>query len=179
MIGIGFAAYSGEPSREHLDKSKKFIEHLYRLTSFKNLSFLLGGYWGLMRYVVDWLREKKALIILFPPLDMEELEYPKDVIVLRLGLSMRMRSIPLVRSSDIFIILGGESGSILELVTAYTEDKHVFMLVGSGHSTDKFVEMAPYIDNRRITPIKIFRDPISMAEEVYKAIKEIGGGESI
>ncbi|HIE36536.1 TPA: LOG family protein [Candidatus Geothermarchaeota archaeon] len=174
MIKICFAAYSGDPKPKDREDIKVFLEKLYKLTDgYREIVFLLGGYWGLMRDIVDVIREKGGQIILFPPLDLEDLEYPHDVIVLKLGLSMRMRSIPMVRSSDIFIALGGEAGSILEIITAYTESKPIYILTGKGYSTDKIGLLSPYIDRRRLTKINIFDDPETLAEEIGRAIKDL------
>ncbi len=170
MIKIGFAAYSGDPSEDDIKDMRSLIDELYRQTEFKNIVFLLGGYWGLMRVLVDLIRERNGCIVLFPPLELEDLEYPADVIVLKLGLSMRMRSIPLVRTSDIFIAVGGESGSILEIVTSYTERKPTYVLVGKGYSTDKISEFTPYLDKRKLTEIRIFDDPRELARDIVKLI---------
>lgn len=174
MIKIGFAAYSGEPKPEDIRDMEIFLEELQHKTNgYRGIVFLLGGYWGLMRNIVDFIRDRGGTVILFPPLDLEELEYPKDVIVLKLGLSMRMRSVPLVRSSDIFIAAGGEAGSILEVVAAYTEKKPIFILSGKGYSTDRLALFSPYIDKRRLTKINIVDDPKILAEEVYKEVEKI------
>ena len=174
MIKIGFAAYSGEPKPDDIKDMEIFLDELSHKThGYRGIAFLLGGYWGLMRNIVDIILERGGLVILFPPLDLEDLEYPRDVIVLKLGLSMRMRSVPLVRSSDIFIAAGGEAGSILEVVTAYTEKKPIYILTGKGYSTDRLALFSPYIDKRRLTKLNIIDDPKILAEEVYKEIEKI------
>lgn len=173
MIKLGFAAYSGDPKPEHIRDMEIFLDELKHKThGYRGIVFLLGGYWGLMRNIVDGIRDRGGTVILFPPLDLEDLEYPGDVIVLKLGLSMRMRSIPLVRSSDIFVAVGGEAGSILEVVTAYTEKKPIYIFTGRGYSTDRLALFSPYIDKRRLTKLELVDDPKLLAEMIYKEIEK-------
>ncbi len=168
MIKIGFAAYSGDPTDRDVNNARKLIDRLYTQVDFRRVAFLLGGYWGLMRLIVDELLERDGLVILFPPLKLEELEYPEEVVVVKTGLSMRGRSIPLVRSSDVFIVVGGESGSILELVTSYTEGIPTYMLTGTGHSTDKMELLTPYLDTRRVVEIRVFNDPVELVDDMVE-----------
>ena len=119
-----------------------------------------------MKYIVDMLLDLNGTVILFPPLELEEIEYPDKAIVLKLGLSMRTRSIPLVRSSDLFIVMGGESGSILELITAYTEGKKTYLITDTGHSTDNFKQFSPYLDIRKTTKIHVYNDPETLADDI-------------
>jgi len=166
MIKIGFAAYSGDPTSRDVLNAKKLVENLHINIDFGKAAFLLGGYWGLMRVLVDELIDRGGLVILFPPLELEKLEYPKEVVIVKTGLSMRGRSIPLVRSSDVFIVVGGESGSILELVTSYTEGIPTYLLSGTGHSTDKMSLLAPHMDSRRVVEIRVFDDPVELVEDL-------------
>jgi len=168
MIRIGFAAYSGDPTQRDIENARRLVETLYREVDFEKVAFLLGGYWGLMRVLVDELLSHRARVVLFPPLELEKLEYPEGAIVLRLGLSMRARSIPLVRSSDVFIVMGGEGGSILELVTSYDEGIPTYLLTETGHSTDKMSFLTPYLDRRRTVEIKAFNDPVQLAEDLIQ-----------
>ena len=81
---------------------------------------------------------------------------------------MRMRSVSLVRSGDALVVLGGEGGTMQEVVTAYTEGKPVYLLTGRGYSSDKLEGLSPHLDSRRSGYIKVFRDPIEMAEALVR-----------
>jgi len=90
-----------------------------------------------MKYIVDYALEKGFKIVLFPPIEKEGVEFPSNVIVIKTGVSYRVRSIFLVRTSDVLVVLGGASGTIQEITSAYCENKAIFVLVDTGFPSDK------------------------------------------
>jgi len=167
---MGIAAYGGEPSRKLIEYSRIFIRELSRNCLKRNLVLMLGGYWGLMKYIVDYAIEEGFNIILFPPLEKENIAYPSEAIIIKTGLSYRGRSVILVRTSDILVVLGGESGTIQEVITAYTEGKEIYILSKVGLSSDNLKRFGRYIDSRKISKINYFEDPIDMAQAICKHI---------
>ncbi len=170
MKYVGVAAYSGSPQEAMVRAAKEFIHELSRLVDLERTILVLGGYWGLMKIVVDEAILHGFKILLFPPESMEGVEFPPECIVVRTGTSYRVRSVFLVRTSDVLVALGGESGSIQEVVTAYTEGKPIFILWGTGHSTDRLEAFAPYIDKRKIARIELVNEPITLARKVAEAL---------
>jgi len=140
---IGIAAHSEEPNVTLTLKSRRFLEELWS-TCGSVVRLVIGGYWGLMKYVVD-----KALELGFT-------------------VSFRSRSVFLTRTSDVLVVLGGGAGCIQELVTAYTEKKPVYILVDTGCSTDLVKSWPTYLDNRMLAPILKYSDPVELAREVCK-----------
>ncbi len=164
MIQVGVAAYSGNPEPELVKRCEAFVDELVKRCGRGRLVLLLGGYWGLMRCVVDHALRHGVLVALFPPLDREDVGYPEGVIVIRTSSGPRLRSIYLVKSSDVLVALGGGAGTLQEIVTAYTEAKPVYVLAGTGLATDKAKEcIEPYIDERRTVPITFVEDSVHLA----------------
>lgn len=176
MIQIGVAAYSGSPGPELVKRCEAFVDELVKRCGRGKLVLLLGGYWGLMRCVVDRALGHGVSVALFPPLDREDLGYPEGVIIVRTSSGPRLRSIYLVRSSDVLVALGGGAGTLQEIVTAYTEAKPVYVLAGTGLATDKAREcIEPYIDERRTAPITFVEDPVELAHRVCIEAKMAAG----
>ncbi len=165
---IGIAAYSGVPPPRLADEACKFIECL--ASKCKDIALVLGGYWGLMKVVVDRAIELSIPTILLPPIDREDIEYPHKAIVLRLGVDYRVRSVFIARAADVLVALGGESGTMQEIVTAYCESKPVIVL-RSGLSTDKLELLSPYLDTRRLSRIRFVSTGEELCQEVIAELK--------
>ena len=136
----------------------------------KRVALLLGGYWGSMRIVVDEALRRGMHVVILPPLEREHVEYPEQALVLRMGVSYRVRSVFLVRSCDVLVALGGGSGTMQEVFTAYCEAKPVLIL-RTGLDSDKLEKLGPYLDSRALTKVELLDDP----EELAKRVSEILG----
>ena len=164
---IGVAAHSGEPGLELARATRTFIT-LLREKCGVNHKIVVGGYWGLMRIVVDEALDKGFTVIVLPPVEREDAAFPEKAIVVKTGLSFRSRSVVLARSSDALVVLGGGSGCIQEAVTAYTEAKPVYALVGTGYPTDIIEKWPEYLDERRLAPVRKYRDIDHLVEDLCK-----------
>jgi hypothetical protein len=166
-VYIGVAAHSGEPGPELAKATRRFIM-LLREKCGLNHRIVVGGYWGLMRVVVDEALDKGFAVIVLPPVEEEDAPFPEKAIVVKTGLSFRGRSVALARSSDVLVVLGGGSGCIQEAVTAYTEAKPVYALVGTGYPTDIIEKWPEYLDERRLAPVRKYRDIDHLVEDLCK-----------
>ena len=173
MFQVGIAAYSGEPPNELIDKSRRFLRAL-KLRCTENVSILVGGYWGLMKYVVDEALKLGFVVVVLPPEKLEDIDFPENALIIRTGTSYRVRSVFLVRSADVLIALGGESGSIQEIVTAYTEGKPIFVLYPSGFSTDKIKVLGEYLDQRKTSKIEFVEEPDALADKISRLAEAKG-----
>ena len=170
MKYVGIAAYSGSPSETLIEGAREFIARLAERADRDKIALVLGGYWGLMKYVVDEALDIGFKVIIMPPESMEDIYFPEDAIVIKTGTSFRVRSVFLVRTSDVLVALGGASGSIQEVVTAYTEGKNIFVLGGSGMPTDRLSSFSPYVDDRRTSKITIVNNPRELADKVIDSV---------
>lgn len=165
---IAVAAHSEPPNPKHEDNIRGFVKGLLSYCPEKPV-LLIGGYWGFMKVLVDEALDAGLTVIVFPPVEKEGFEFPSGAIVLRTGLSFRLRSVAMVRSSDAVVVLGGSSGTLQELVTAYTEGKPVFMLL-SGLATDRVANLAPYLDDRKLSEIRVYEDVEDLTKDLCRYI---------
>ncbi len=172
MKYVGVAAYSGEPPTALAEDAKEFVNGLVRCGGTHKIALVTGGYWGLMKVLVDQALKSGLHVIIVPPIELESIEYPENAFVIKSGTSFRLRSVILVRTSDVLVALGGAGGTFQEIVTAYDEGKSVYVLGGRGLPTDKVKLLAPYIDNRRTSRIVYVE---SVAELVNEVCKELSG----
>jgi len=162
---IGIAAHSGTVPRELERKAEIFVEKVAECK--KDVRFLLGGYWGLMKTVVDKAIQLNIPVILFIPIEREDVPLPNEVIKVLTGCEFRCRSVMLVRSSDVLVSLGGGVGTEIELFMAYAMGKPVYSIVNTGLTTDLLKMSFPeYFDDRKVVKIKYFEDPIEMSKAV-------------
>lgn len=163
MIQICFAAYSEDPSKDIVLNAVKVVDHLRRVCS--DAIIFVGGYWGLMKHIVDRAIENGFTVVIVAPIEGEDMNYPEKAIVFKPGVDYRVRSVFMVRSCNALIAVGGESGTIQEIVTAYTEGKPAYVLK-TGLSSDRIELLAPHIDRRALAEIKVFSEPEKLVEAV-------------
>ena len=166
---VAVAAYSGDPPTELVAKATKFINTLASKCG-ENIVLAFGGYWGLMKVMVDEAIKLGMKVLIFPPIEREEWVFPGEAIVVKTGTGFRLRSVALVRTGDVLVAMGGGAGTIQEIVTAYAEGKDIFLLTPTGLASDRIASLAPYIDERRLARLKIFSDPVQMGEEVCRCL---------
>ena len=172
MRYIGIAAYSGPPPDHLKAAAEEFLHNLALCRSVDDIVIVTGGYWGLMKYIVDHALSIGFKVIIIPPLEMEDIKFPLNALVIRTGTSFRVRSVFLVRTSEVLVALGGAAGTMQEIVTAYTEGIPIFVLGMTGLPTDKFYSLSPYLDDRKRSEIKFFNDPKSLTQAVCKYLEE-------
>lgn len=165
---LGVAALGMEPPRSLVESALAFVRELSRVC--RGLAIAVGGYWGLMRFVVDAALGEGLTVLVFPPVEMEDHRFPEQAIVVRTGLGYRLRSVALVRTSDVLVALGGEAGTIQEIVTAYTEGRPVLVLDETGASTDRLKSLAPYIDVRKTARVEYIKDPRELARRACELL---------
>ena len=166
---IGIAALGTEAPENLAEKARRLVGLLAERCR-GNFVLAVGGYWGLMRVVVDEAVRRGLVVLIFPPLERENEDFPEETIVVKTGMGFRGRSVALVRTVDVLIAVGGEAGTIMEVVTAYLEGKPVFVLGGTGLSTDKLKIYEPYIDSRRFAELRFFEDVEELAGKVCMAV---------
>jgi uncharacterized protein (TIGR00725 family) len=153
-----------------VEKSYLFLGGLRRSCG-DGVKLVVGGYWGLMRYVVNKALDLGFTVVILPPVEREHVVFPERAIVVRTGLTFRARSVSLVRTSDVLVVLGGGAGSLQELVTAHVEGKPVYVLVGTGYPTDVVKTWPEYLDDRMLAPLKKVRDPVELARRVCDELR--------
>ena len=145
MISIGVAVHS-EPTPRLREFASRFAAALPR----DGVRLLLGGYWGAMKFVADEALGRGIEVVFLLPLDPPARPPREDLFVpIDTGMDYKGRSVVLVRSSDALAALGGESGTMLEILMAYSMGIPAVVL-RSGMPTDGLEGLGEYPDSRRI-----------------------------
>jgi len=169
MYQIGIACIGEKAPQDLVVKARKFLESLRRCRCSNNIVLFLGGYWGLMKEVVNEAIKKDFNVVLILPVEREEC--PSKAICVKTSLSFKARSITLVRSVDILVVLGGASGTILEAIAAYAMGIPTIVLTNTGYPSDKLKQaFGEYIDHRKTAKIYYYDDPIEVANKVCDII---------
>jgi uncharacterized protein (TIGR00725 family) len=152
VVNVGVAASSDSSDRQ---LARRFVG---ALSTDATVRLIVGGYWGLMRDVAEEASVKGMTVVFILPLGAPD-HPPRRArfITVDTGLEFRARSVPLCRSSDVLVCLGGESGSIIEAYMAYAMGKPVILLENTGHSSDRLVTFGDALDMRGTA--KIHRAP--------------------
>ncbi len=174
---IGIAAHSGEIPEGLALETKELIRLLNERC--KDAVLLLGGYWGLMKTVVDQAVKLSMKTVLLLPIENENISAPEGVILIKTGEEYRARSVPLVRSSDFLIALGGSAGTMIEALIGYAMGKEVFILKGFGMPSDKLEKLGEYPDNRKNGKFRFYENVNDLIEDLCSShikskISEIG-----
>lgn len=166
LMLISIAAHSEEPNEKLIEKTQIFVRNI----KLCNPTLLLGGYWGLMKTIIDEALKENIRVVIILPIERENVKLPQGVIPIKSGCEFRCRSVILVRSGDLLASLGGGVGTEIEIMIAYAMGKPIYALTNTELSTDYFSKAFPnYIDDRRIVSIKYYDDPEKMAKDICKA----------
>ncbi|AWR98395.1 hypothetical protein [Metallosphaera hakonensis] len=163
---IGIAALGTDPSPELEEKARGFVRTLSKCAIH---TFILGGYWGLMRVVVDEaLREGNRVVAIIPE-GAEHVIMPAEVVRIDTGCDPRCRSVFIARSGDIMVSLGGETGTMTEIMMAYAMGKAVYALTGTGLSSDRLAQAFPEkLDSRALGEIHYYDNPEIMGSDICR-----------
>ncbi len=165
MLQIAVAAHSSEPCDGLAEKAREFVSYLKE----ERVVLLLGGYWGLMRVVADEALSRDIPVAMVLPIE-RDIEVPDGVIRIDSGMEYRARSVPLVRSADVLVALGGGAGTIIEVLLAYAMGKPTFVLKGNGMSSDQLEKAFPeFVDERKVVKIRYFDNVRELAEQVLRS----------
>lgn len=173
-IQIGIAASSDpHPLEEAVRKTRLFVK---TLSKFKNVSLITGGGGGLMSVASEEAFKHGIPVIGVVPVEVENISEehyrwnPYNTFVIRSGMTFPARSIPIVRSSDAFVVLGGGIGTMIEALLAYEHGVPVIVIDGTGYPSDNLRLLAKdgYFDHRRIVKVEFTSDPVEAATKAYQ-----------
>lgn len=155
---IGIAASSEEPSSKLIESTRDFLSELSKYNNI--IRIVLGGYWGLMKYIANYA-DKLGFTVIFilPSTPREEIPRRRSFIEINTGLDYPTRSTILARTCDLLVALGGRVGSIIEVMLAYDYGKPVIVLYDTGYDTDRlYISFRETIDSRYLAPIYYVRN---------------------
>ncbi len=148
MIRIGVIGQSGEiPEATWL-----LAEEIGKEIARRGAILLTGGTSGVMSAVSRGAKKAKGLVVGILPGDTMEFANEDIDIPISTGLSFDYRSLILVHSSDVIIMVAGGNGTLGELSAAYLNRKPVVIVEPSGGWAAKVRSMAYdgcYLDERK------------------------------
>lgn len=164
-VQVAIAGLGTEPVPDKvLQQAVKLVDNIARCDPV----IIVGGYWGIMRVIVDEALKKGLTVVMVLPEDKCDVRV-RGAISICSGMGFRERSSILVRSSDVVVALGGEVGTITEILLAYSYGIPVYVLRGTGLSTDKLEDdWSPHVDTRRTAIVKYFDDVSEITREICK-----------
>ncbi len=167
MINVGVAAHS-EPTPHLKGLASRFVEAL----PADEVRLILGGYWGAMAFVADAARERGMEVVFVLPQNPPALPpRGRGLVAIDTGMDFKGRSVILVRSSDVLAAIGGESGTMLEILMAYSTGVPAVVL-RSGMPSDSLERLGARPDTREGPPIRFVDTP----EELARVAVEVGRG---
>ncbi len=165
MYYIGIAAYSRDVGEKHKESIAKLLSSIKSLCG-NDITIVVGGYEGLMKHVVDTSLSMGFRVVIIPPIEWENREFPKQVIVIRTGTTFTIRSLFIIRTSHILIAVGGGAGTLHEIFAAYNEGKPVYILTDTSLPTDVLKGLPDRIDYRVVSSMKKYGNPEELARDL-------------
>lgn len=160
------AGYGSEPVPPKLAEDARAL--VSGLAETCRPTVLVGGYWGVMRVVVDEAIGHKLKTVMVLPVTKCDVRVPGAISICT-GMDFRERSSVLVRSGDVLISLGGGIGTILEIALAYAYSIPVVVVKGAGMASDRLEDdWSPHIDERALAVVRYVEDARTAAEQACK-----------
>lgn len=148
MIRIGVIGQSGDISTE----LQQLALEVGREIALRGAILLTGGTNGVMECASRGAKEAEGLVVGILPGDTMDRANKFIDIPINTGLSFDYRSLILVHSSDVLIMVGGGNGTLGELSAGYLNRKPVVILEPSGGWANKIRTMAydeVFLDERK------------------------------
>jgi hypothetical protein len=156
---IGVIGYSGDIKSDKILRLKDISYELGKEIARRGHSLISGGRDGIMHYVSKGCAENGGLSVGVLPYENTNEGNEFLTLPITTGLSMDMRSNIMINSSDAVIMLGGEIGTLYELILAYIHKKIVAIISSTGGWADRIQSVlydGRYLDTRKLTEIKSF-----------------------
>ncbi len=166
---VGVIGYSGEIESNKILKLKDISYELGREIAARGHSLISGGRDGIMYYVSKGCIEKGGLSVGVLPYETADEGNEFLTFPLTTGLSMDMRSNIMINSSDAVIMLGGEIGTLYELILAYIHKKIIAIINSTGGWADRIQSVlydGKYLDTRKLTEIRSFDNTLNALDYI-------------
>lgn len=148
LIRIGVIGQSGEIPAE----TCVLAEEIGKEIALRGAILITGGTSGVMGAVSRGAKQANGLVVGILPGDNVEVANDYIDIPISTGLSFDYRSLILVHSSDVIIMIAGGNGTLGELSAAYLNRKPVIIVEASGGWASRVRGMAyegSYLDERK------------------------------
>lgn len=170
MLTIGVMGSASNDEPEH---SKSVAYQLGEVLANKNYILITGACPGLPYECARGIRQNGSMSVgISPALSLDEHVHkyhsPSDVydVIIYTGSGLMGREVTNIRSSDMVIIIGGQSGTLGEFAIAYDEGKLIGVLTGSGGITEQIPSVVNSFTKQTGAKIIYQSDPVKLVEEM-------------
>lgn len=171
ILNVGVIGYSGNIFKDPIKSLTSMCDEIGKLIAKNGWLLVNGGRDGIMQLVSKSANNHGGKVIGILPWEQEGNNYLD--ISLKTGLDLNMRSFLMLKNVDIVISIGGEIGTAIEILGAYSYKKPVLLMRNSGGWTDRITNVLiedKFLDNRKLVEIKqVFS--IEMLEELLKKVE--------
>ncbi|MDK2951430.1 MAG: hypothetical protein PWQ77_1095 [Kosmotogales bacterium] len=154
-MNVGVFGYSGSLSDEKINRVSGLALEVGKTIAQYGHTLYTGGRDGIMELVSRGAKEMRGRVVGILP-DGEVGNMYLDTRI-DTGMDFTMRSLILVKSIDFVISIGGEVGTLFEIISAYCYEKPVILFEGTGGWTDRIDKVLidkKYLDNRKLIEVK-------------------------
>jgi len=172
-LNVGVIGYSGNIFKEPIKSLTSLCYDVGRIIAGNNWVLVNGGRDGIMQLVSKAVKNSGGHVIGFLPWEQEGNNYLDFHI--KTGLDLNMRSFVLLKNVDVVVSIGGEIGTAIEILGAYSYKKPILLMKNSGGWTDRITEVlieGKFLDNRKLVEVKQVSS-IDELEKILKGIEEV------
>ena len=132
---------------------------------------LTGGKGGIMEAVSEEFRKRGGTVVGVLPGDEEG--NPYSSVRIKTGFNPVGRSVVLVSSADVLVVLGGGSGTMVEALMAYNLGIPVVVITGTGYRSDGLKALAKdgFFDHKKRVRVIFTEDPEKAVELALSAAR--------
>ncbi len=167
-VGVMGSADNGEP-----EQVKRVAYKLGEALAKKHYILITGACPGLPYECARGVSDNGGMSIgISPALSLDEHVHkyhaPSDVfdVIIYTGSGLMGREVTNIRSSDMVIIVGGQSGTLGEFAIAYDEGKLIGVLKGSGGITEQLPALVNSFTKQTSARVIYQNDPAKLVEEM-------------
>ncbi len=174
MLHVAVIGYSGPTDRSPVKELQVVCEEVGRTLARRGHVAMTGGRDGVMELVSRSMLEEGGRVVGVLPIGDEGNEH--NEIRIRTGMDFAMRSLILTKSADVVISIGGQAGTLLEVVSSYSYGRSVILMEGTGGWTDRIRSVlidGKYLDERKTVEMKL----ASNIEDLETYLEEAENGK--
>ncbi len=168
---IGVIGYSGDIKSEKILSLKSLSYELGSLIAQRGHILFSGGRDGIMYYVSKGCTDSEGISVGVLPYNNVDEGNEYLTIPLTTGLSMDMRSNIMLSSVDGVIMIGGEIGTLYELIISYSYKKPTVIINHTGGWADRIQSVLydhHYLDTRKLVKIMVMDDYVEALDYLEK-----------
>lgn len=171
-LRVGLIGTSERPNEPISEEVKRIAYEFGYLVGKEGFILFTGGRDGVMEAACRGNYDANGINVGILPSNSVAEANPYVTIPITTGLGMDFRSILMIHTVDVTVMIGGKIGTLLELVSTYQNSKPAIVIRGTGDfadSIDKILLEGKFFDSRKNAEIYFVNSP----KEAIEKIKEL------